>query len=100
MARALAADAAFGVGGAGRRAARIAMTKLEAAGNDFLVVLDDKPSRPVALTPAEVRALCDRHRGVGADGVILGRLAPAPADLEMRLHNADGSEAEMSGNGI
>jgi diaminopimelate epimerase len=76
------------------------MTKLEAAGNDFLVVLDGQPSGPVALTPAEVRALCDRHRGVGADGVILGRLAAAPADLEMRLHNADGSEAEMSGNGI
>ena len=85
---------------AGRRTRTVAMTKLEAAGNDFLVVLDRRPSEPVALTPAEVRALCDRHRGVGADGVIFGRLAASPADLEMVLHNADGSEAEMSGNGI
>ena len=113
----------------------ISMTKLEAAGNDFLVVLDDSRGEDVSLTPAQVRALCDRHRGVGADGLIVGRLvAPraraaagaradgspeagplgaradgspeagplgaAPADLEMVLHNADGSEAEMSGNGI
>ena len=100
----------------------ISMTKLEAAGNDFLVVLDDSRGEHVSLTPAQVRALCDRHRGVGADGLIVGRLvAPraraaagaradgspeagplgaAPADLEMVLHNADGSEAEMSGNGI
>ena len=100
----------------------ISMTKLEAAGNDFLVVLDDSRGEDVSLTPAQVRALCDRHRGVGADGLIVGRLvAPraraaagaradgspeagplgaALADLDMVLHNADGSEAEMSGNGI
>ncbi len=88
------------LGAAERHTRTIAMTKLEAAGNDFLVLLDRRPKQPVALTPAEVRALCDRHRGVGADGVILGRLAASPADLEMVLHNADGSEAEMSGNGI
>jgi len=84
----------------GRRTRTIAMTKLEAAGNDFLVVLGRSPHEPLALTPSHVRALCDRHRGIGADGLIFGRPAAAPADLEMVLHNADGSEAEMSGNGI
>ncbi len=77
------------------------MMKLEAAGNDFLVVLD------VALEPdatrftaAQVRAVCDRRRGIGADGLIVGRRGGSGADLEMVLFNADGSEAEMSGNGI
>jgi len=69
------------------------MAKLEAAGNDFLVLLDG------GITPEQVRAVCDRRRGVGADGVVVGRVA-AGADLEMTLYNADGSEAEMSGNGI
>jgi diaminopimelate epimerase len=76
------------------------MAKLEAAGNDFLVLSDflDRPGP--SLTPAQIRALCDRRRGVGADGLIVGRRARRDADLEMVLHNADGSEAETSGNGI
>ena len=79
-------------------AARCACTKHHGAGNDFLVLLDPDDRRPLG---AEVRALCDRRRGVGADGVIRvadgGRAAP---DLAMELHNADGGVAEMSGNGI
>jgi len=73
-------------------------TKHEGAGNDFLVVLD--PDDALGLTPAQVRVLADRHRGVGADGVI--RVGPGRdgCDLSMELRNADGSEAEMSGNGI
>lgn len=82
------------------RTRTITMTKLEAAGNDFLVVLGRSPHEPLPLTSSHVRALCDRHRGIGADGLIFGRPAAAVADLEMVLHNADGSEAEMSGNGI
>ena len=72
-------------------------TKHHGAGNDFLVILQP----PVgAIGDDEVRALCDRHRGVGADGLIVGLRGTAGADLEMILSNADGSCAEMSGNGI
>jgi diaminopimelate epimerase len=73
------------------------MAKYHGAGNDFLVVIDLDDRRP--LRAAEVRALCDRHRGVGADGVIRA-LASADTDVAMELHNADGSPAEMSGNGV
>jgi diaminopimelate epimerase len=73
-------------------------TKHEGAGNDFLVVLD--PDDRLRLSKGEVRLLCDRRRGVGADGII--RVGPGRegGDLSMELRNADGSEAEMSGNGI
>jgi diaminopimelate epimerase len=74
------------------------LSKHEGAGNDFLVLLD--PADEVRLSVSEVRNLCDRHRGVGADGVI--RLGPGGgrADVSMELHNADGSLAETSGNGL
>ena len=52
------------------------------------------------LGPAAVRTLCDRHLGVGADGVIRVLHGRQGADLGMELRNADGLEAEMSGNGI
>jgi diaminopimelate epimerase len=73
-------------------------TKHEGAGNDFLVVLD--PDDRLRLSVAQVRLLADRRRGIGADGII--RVGPGRegADLSMQLHNADGGEAEMSGNGI
>ena len=73
-------------------------TKHEGAGNDFLVVLD--PGDAIRFSVAQVRLLADRHRGVGADGVI--RVGPGRdgCDLSMELHNADGGAAEMSGNGI
>ena len=73
-------------------------TKHEGAGNDFLVVLD--PEDQLRLSVGQVRLLCDRRRGIGADGII--RVSPGRdgCDLSMDLRNADGSEAEMSGNGI
>jgi diaminopimelate epimerase len=73
-------------------------TKHEGAGNDFLVVLD--PEDAIRLSVAQVRLLADRRRGVGADGII--RVGPGRdgCDLSMQLHNADGGEAEMSGNGM
>ena len=73
-------------------------SKHEGAGNDFLVVLD--PEDRVRLTVAQVSLLADRRRGVGADGII--RVGPGSdgCDLSMQLFNADGGEAEMSGNGI
>jgi diaminopimelate epimerase len=80
-------------------------TKVEGIGNDFLVV-DLRPGRPGAgregpspEDPASVRALCDRNFGVGGDGV-LAILPSTVADARMRVLNADGSEAEMCGNGI
>jgi len=74
------------------------LTKHQGAGNDFLVFLDADGRRP--LTPAEVRVLCDRHRGLGADGVLRVMRGGADAALTMDLRNADGGPAEMSGNGI
>ncbi len=71
-------------------------SKYEATANDF-IMLDRTSGGPVP--PADVvRALCDRHTGVGADGVIL-MLPSKSADLAMRIFNADGSEAQMCGNG-
>jgi diaminopimelate epimerase len=74
---------------------RIPFTKAQACGNDFLLVEGTHASGDLgALT----RRMCDRHRGVGADGVEW--LFPdAEADVNARLINADGSEAEVSGNG-
>ena len=69
------------------------LEKYHGLGNDFLVLLDLGDCCKVDAEA--VRALCDRHRGVGADGVI--RVTPGPT---MELYNADGSRAEMSGNGI
>jgi diaminopimelate epimerase len=74
------------------------LTKHHGAGNDFLVLLDQRDE--LQLTPGEVRALCDRRRGIGADGVIRVGPGHAGSDLSMELHNADASAAEMSGNGM
>jgi diaminopimelate epimerase len=73
-------------------------SKHEGTGNDFIVVLD--PDDALRLTVGQVRLLCDRRRGVGADGII--RVGPGRqgCDLSMELRNADGGTAEMSGNGI
>ena len=74
---------------------KISFTKASACCNDFLIV---EATRPPGDLSALTRRLCDRHRGVGADGVEW--LFPdAEADVSARLVNADGSEAEISGNG-
>jgi diaminopimelate epimerase len=77
----------------------IRVSKLHGTGNDFLVVSALDGTEPPG--DAVARALCDRHRGVGADG-LLTLLPPraAGADCSMQLRNADGGLAEMSGNGI
>jgi diaminopimelate epimerase len=74
------------------------LTKHHGAGNDFLVLLDVDGRR--TLTAPEARALCDRRRGVGADGLIQGIVDREARELTMVLLNADGTQAEMSGNGI
>ncbi|MGI8684455.1 MAG: diaminopimelate epimerase [Acidimicrobiales bacterium] len=76
----------------------LSLTKHHGLGNDFLVLLDLDGVHPVDAVAA--RALCDRHRGVGADGVIRVTAGTEGADITMQLRNADGSLAEMSGNGI
>lgn len=74
------------------------LTKHHALGNDFLVLLD--PDEQVDFGLEMARSLCDRHRGIGADGMIHATPGPSPADVTMTLRNADGGVAEMSGNGI
>ncbi|MDH4067702.1 MAG: diaminopimelate epimerase [Dehalococcoidia bacterium] len=71
-------------------------SKLQATGNDFL--LTDARTMEVDW-PKLAQAMCDRHFGVGADGLMLVQNS-AVADLRMRLFNSDGSEAEVSGNGL
>lgn len=80
--------------------ATIPFTKVVGSGNDFVLV--DARNRRVKLPskqwPSIAQAWCDRHKGVGADGVLV--LGPSKkADVAMRIFNADGSEAEMCGNG-
>jgi diaminopimelate epimerase len=77
----------------------LALSKLHATGNDFLVQVDLDPTEP-ELDPVVVSALCDRHRGVGADGLITIGPGSDGADCTMTLVNADGGRAEMSGNGV
>lgn len=74
------------------------LTKHHGSGNDFLVLLGDQGLH-VADLPAVARSLCDRHRGIGADG-LLSAVPASGAVASMLLHNADGGRAEMSGNGI
>ena len=78
---------------------RMQLAKLHATGNDFLVRLALEPAGP-KVTAAKVAALCDRHRGIGADGLITVGASADGADCTMNLVNADGGAAEMSGNGI
>jgi len=72
--------------------------KSHGAGNDF-VLIEDLEDRLGLLSPTLVAALCDRHKGIGADGVIRITRDPA-ADFFMDYYNADGAVAEMCGNGI
>ena len=77
---------------------RIPFTKMQGAGNDF-VVLDETRGR-LGLTEAHYRFLGDRHFGVGADQILTVRPSPGPGiDFEYVIHNADGAEVEQCGNG-
>src|SRR6516225_9941443 len=71
--------------------------KMNGAGNDFVVV--DNRNELLKLSAQQVKLLCDRHRGVGADGVLLVEPASANGDFRMRYYNSDGGEAEMCANG-
>ena len=72
--------------------------KMSGAGNDF-VVIDNRDLRNT-LTTEQIGWLCDRHFGIGADGLLAVEPSDTPdADYRMRYYNADGGEAEMCGNG-
>ncbi|MEM9481830.1 MAG: diaminopimelate epimerase [Verrucomicrobiota bacterium] len=71
--------------------------KMNGAGNDF-VMLDNR-DLSLSLSKEDIALLCDRHRGVGADGLLAVEPAQNGADFRMRYYNADGGEAEMCGNG-
>lgn len=77
---------------------RVHFTKMQGAGNDF-VVLDETDAR-LGLSPDQYRFLANRHFGVGADQVLSVRPSPAAGvDFEYVIHNADGGEVEQCGNG-
>ena len=65
-------------------------------GNDYLVV--DSADLTFDVTPAFVRAICDRHRGAGSDGLLVGTINQK--GIALRIYNPDGTEAEKSGNGL
>jgi len=72
-------------------------TKMDGAGNDFILI--DNRAGKIHLNRTQIARLCDRHRGIGADGILLLEKPSDHADFRMRYFNADGGEAEMCGNG-
>lgn len=76
---------------------KIKFSKLNGQGNDFILI--DATVENILLTDEEIRRLCGRHFGIGADGVILVRKS-SKADFFMDYYNSDGTTAEMCGNGI
>jgi len=70
---------------------------MNGAGNDF--ILFDNRTGGIDLDRNQIAKLCDRHRGIGADGILLLEQPTNRADFRMRYFNADGGEAEMCGNG-
>jgi len=77
----------------------IAFSKYHGLGNDFILIDNRHQSEPL-LTPQQAEQWCDRHFGIGADGVIFVLPGQADCDYTMRIFNSDSSEPEMCGNGI
>jgi diaminopimelate epimerase len=75
---------------------RVRFIKYEALGNDYLVI--ERAAWGERIDRARAKLICDRHRGVGSDGILLVEAAAAPP--RVRIVNPDGSEAEKSGNGL
>src|SRR5918911_586098 len=75
----------------------VRFVKMNGAGNDF-VMLDNRAGE-ISLNANQIARICDRHRGIGADGVLLLEKATDGAHFRMRYYNRDGGEAEMCGNG-
>ncbi len=81
-----------------RKVGAVRFEKWQALGNDYVII--EQRELPFELTPARVRALCAPHMGIGSDGVLLISEADGDAVAEVRIFNPDGSEAELSGNGV
>lgn len=77
----------------------IEFTKYHGLGNDF-ILMDNRHQMEPVLTPEQAVKWCDRHFGIGADGVIFALPGQNGTDYTMRIFNCDGSEPEMCGNGI
>ena len=77
----------------------IEFTKYHGLGNDFILI-DNRTSTEPVITSEQAVQLCDRHFGIGADGVIFALPGQDGTDYTMRIFNSDGSEPEMCGNGI
>ena len=77
----------------------IEFAKYHGLGNDFILI-DNRTSNEPVITPKQAIGLCDRHFGIGADGVIFALPGQDGTDYSMRIFNSDGSEPEMCGNGI
>ncbi|XHU96242.1 MAG: diaminopimelate epimerase [cyanobacterium endosymbiont of Rhopalodia gibba] len=77
----------------------IEFTKYHGLGNDFILI-DNRLSNSPLVSPEQSVKMCDRHFGIGADGVILALPGIGNTDYTMRIFNPDGSEPQMCGNGI
>lgn len=77
----------------------IEFTKYHGLGNDFILIDNRAHTEPI-ITSEQAVQLCDRHFGIGADGVIFALPGQNGTDYTMRIFNSDGSEPEMCGNGI
>ncbi|PSB33144.1 diaminopimelate epimerase [Chlorogloea sp. CCALA 695] len=77
----------------------IEFVKYQGLGNDFILI-DNRSSSELIVSPEQAIKLCDRHFGIGADGVIFALPGLEGTDYTMRIINSDGSEPEMCGNGI
>jgi diaminopimelate epimerase len=78
---------------------QLEFTKYQGLGNDFILI-DNRAQESPLLTPEQSAHWCDRHFGIGADGVIFLLPGQSGTDYTMRIYNSDGSEPEMCGNGI
>ena len=77
----------------------IEFSKYQGLGNDFILI-DNRHSEQPIITPEQAIEMCDRHFGIGADGIIFALPGREDTDYTMRIFNSDGSEPEMCGNGI
>ncbi|MEM6610806.1 MAG: diaminopimelate epimerase [Cyanobacteria bacterium P01_C01_bin.72] len=77
----------------------IEFSKYQGLGNDFILIDNRHTAEPV-VTPEQAISMCDRHFGIGGDGVIFSLPGKGDTDYTMRIYNSDGSEPEMCGNGI
>jgi diaminopimelate epimerase len=77
----------------------IEFSKYQGLGNDFILI-DNRDSTDPIITPEQAIKMCDRHFGIGADGVIFALPGEGDTEYAMRIYNSDGSEPEMCGNGI